>query len=75
MSPHTNDHTHTKEGYLIAIEEELNLLKNLPKSFYRLDIETAREIYNSTLVSGKIGFIEKCNEINISIEGVFDESN
>ncbi len=71
MSPHSNQYTKTKEGYLIAIEEELNLEKNLPKSFYRLDIESACEIYNATIISGKIGFIEKCIELNLNIEGIF----
>jgi hypothetical protein len=71
MNPHSSDHTRTKEGYLIAIEELLNLDKNLPKSFYRLDIETARDLYNAIIVSGKIGFIEKCTELDLNTEGIF----
>lgn len=71
MNPHSLSHNKTKEGYLVAIEDYLNLEKNLPKSFYRLDIDTAQEIYNAVIVSGKIGFIEKCKELELSTEGIF----
>ena len=75
MSPHSNQYTKTKEGYIVAIEEELNINKNLPKAFYRLDIDSACDLYNATIVSGKIGFIEKSNEFGLSylLQEVFDE--
>ena len=70
--PHFNKHAKTKEGYLIAIEEELNLSENLPRQFYRLDIESALELYEWTLTSGRVGFLDKCKELNLSTEGIFN---
>lgn len=72
MPPHSNQHIFTKEGYIIAIEEILNLSENLPKRFYKLDIESAVEIYRHTIASGKIGFLEACKKIEISTEGIFE---
>lgn len=75
MSPHSNEHTKTKEGYLIDVEDMLNLHDILPSRFYKLSIQAAQYIYNATLVSGKIGFLESCDEIGISVEGVFQDEN
>lgn len=73
MTPHSNEHKKTKEGYLIAIEEELNLISNLPRAFYRLDVATAADLYTCTILSGKSGFLKRCEELEISTEGIFND--
>lgn len=69
--PHSKNYIKTKEGYIVAIEELLSLSENLPPRFYKLDIESACFIYNWTITSGKIGFIEACERLEIKIDGVF----
>lgn len=56
IMPHSNEHTKTKEGYLIEVEERLGLSENLPKEFYRLKIDQAEELLNSVILSGRSGF-------------------
>lgn len=67
--PHQKKHTKTKEGYLIKIEEYLNLTENLPRTFYRLDIEKARELYEATITSGRAGFDFMCKFIEDESQG------
>ena len=78
MSPHKNSDDKTKEGYLLEIEELLNLNENLPRAFYRLSIDNARELRNATLTSGRAGFevyTKVLNatfpKLNLPVEGIF----
>lgn len=73
MSPHSNDHTKTKEGYLIAVEERLGLAENLPKEFYRMKIDEAQKLYEAVIISGRSGFEFVSDELGLNTKGVFHE--
>lgn len=73
MSPHSNEHTKTKEGYLIEVEERLGLSENLPREFYRLKIDQAAAILEAVIISGRSGFEFMAREYELKTKGIFPD--
>ncbi len=73
--PHSNDHTKTKEGYLIEVEDRLGLSDNLPREFYRLKIDEAESLLDSVIVSGRTGFEFFCYKNGLKTDGIFENDN
>lgn len=70
MSPHWNKHNKTKEGYLIACEDILELTESLPREFYRLDINQAESLLDSLTISGRAGFEHTAREFGLNTDKI-----